>query len=304
MLINRSHYARYCRAVVLAGALTSAAVAFSVAAQDPAELKFSEDLTEFDPDEEREVTVEVTGAESIFAVEVSLTFDPAIVQVVDADPEEEGVQVELGGLIEADFVVLNEADNEEGEVRVAYSQLAPAEPADGDGDLLTITFQAGEAGGDALIEIENAVLARDDGTPQDVTWPGMEDDTPTATETETETETATEEPDDTPEPTESPSATEPPEETPTATAEEPAPTETETATEPPPTETAPPETETPEASPSLTATPEETPEAEGDEDDDDGGLPAAAWAAIALGVLVVAGGTLAALRYWRPDGTE
>jgi hypothetical protein len=251
----------------------------SVSAQDPATVLFEPEHPAVEADEEIEVDVEVRDAEALFGVEITLKFDPEAVQVVDADPEADGVQVELGGLLEAEEVETNEVDNEEGEIRVAYGQQTPTEPADGDGVLLTLTLE-GAGGGDAGLEFETVVLLREDGSEQEVTWEGMETPTPTATEQETPEETETAEATETEEPEPTPTEEETPEpETPTETAtleptdeptEEPTPTVTELATETPPTLT-----------PTATATASETAD---DEDDDDDGIPGWVWGGIVAGV--------------------
>jgi hypothetical protein len=282
-------------ALLLVAALLLAPLA-GVRAQQVATVSFNPDDLELEAGEEDSVDVEVEDAEGLFSVEITINFDPAVVEVVDADPEEDGVQVELGGLIDAELVTTNEADNETGELQVAYSldEESDSEPADGDGVLLTIQF-LGVAGGPVELEFDEVTLANEAGDEQEVTWEGLE--TATATATEPEEETPTEEPS----PTEEPPT--PTEEPPTPTAE---PEDTPTEEPTPTTEPTEPPTETSEAT--ETVTPTETPEGTIEEEEDDEGLSTWAWVGIGLAVAAVIAGIVAYLRYRQggegPEGPE
>lgn len=79
----------------------------------------------------------------LWGVEFQLQFDPALLQVQDADPDSEGVQIQPGSFLSPDYVARNQVDvdNETGVVTYALTQLAPEEPASGGGQLASITFQ-------------------------------------------------------------------------------------------------------------------------------------------------------------------
>lgn len=85
------------------------------------------------------VAIRIENVTRLYGAEVHLTFDPARLQVQDADPDQEGVQIQAGDFPSPDFVVQNQADNAEGTVDYAATQLAPREPVDGSGVLATIT---------------------------------------------------------------------------------------------------------------------------------------------------------------------
>ena len=167
------------------------------------------------------VTLHAENVDSLYGYQVELSFDPAVLQVVDADPAKTGVQVSLGTFLQPDFVQQNNANNTTGRINVVISQLAPTSPVTGSGDLLTITFQ-GKADGIATIAFADLKLAKSDGTEIATTTqtaqitvgtPTQPTATPTATQTATPTATSV-----TPTPTGTP-PTATPTPTPTATLE-------------------------------------------------------------------------------------
>lgn len=107
-----------------------------------------------------DVTVELRLEQvaELYGTEIHLTFDPNVVQVVDADSTQEGVQIEPGVFPRPDFVVQNAADNQLGQVDYALTQLPPTEPGKGDGVVARITFRAQKAGM-SQIYLERFMLA-------------------------------------------------------------------------------------------------------------------------------------------------
>lgn len=199
------------------------------------------------------VDVVISDVADLYGADVQLTFDPALVQVVDADGiAGNGVQVMPGPLLTAQgyyFVALNRAYNVTGTVGFAITQFNPAEAVSGTGVLFRITV-SGLAAGVSQLHFMQAVLADRNGgtipyTFQDgsVTVGGGAPATATRTSTATATtlSTATSTPSATPTVTATstplPTATSTVSATPTATA-------SETATV----------TVTPSSTPSSTAT--------------------------------------------------
>lgn len=93
------------------------------------------------------VTIDITVEQvsGLYGVEVHLRFDPDALEVVDADPAKEGIQLEPGTLPIPDFVVLNNADNSAGTIDYAATQLPPNDPGEGDGIVAKISFKAKKA---------------------------------------------------------------------------------------------------------------------------------------------------------------
>jgi LysM repeat protein len=165
------------------------------------------------------VTLRAENVESLYGYQVELSFDPAVLQVVDADPAKTGVQVSLGDFLQPDFVQQNNANNTTGRITCVISQLAPTSPVTGSGDLLSVTFQ-GKADGQGTIAFADLKLAKSDGTEiaattqtAQVTVGTPTQPTATSTPTQTATPTATS---TTPTPTGTP-PTATPTPTPTAT---------------------------------------------------------------------------------------
>ncbi|MFQ5593861.1 MAG: cohesin domain-containing protein [Anaerolineae bacterium] len=105
-------------------------------------------------------TVQVLSAAGLYGAELHIEFNPAILQVVDADPDRPGVQVLPGALFtERDyFAAANQADNLTGTIDFAAALLNPEPPIDGGGDLITITWR-GVAAGSTTIHLARVDLS-------------------------------------------------------------------------------------------------------------------------------------------------
>ena len=116
------------------------------------------------------LSVAVADVQGLYGLEIHLRFDPAVVQVADADPGKDGIQVAAGDFLSADFVAQNRADNQAGTVDYAVTQVNPKEPKSGSGILLLIRFQGGAAGRATQLEVTNGILATRDGDVIPVTF--------------------------------------------------------------------------------------------------------------------------------------
>lgn len=103
-----------------------------------------------------DVAVEVVEVSNLYAIDVLMSFDPQVLQVVDQDPELAGVQVQLGTLLEPGFVVLNLVDNDLGRLRLAMTQLNPAPPKSGTGAIVVVRFLAKAAGPPSTVAVLQA----------------------------------------------------------------------------------------------------------------------------------------------------
>lgn len=141
------------------------------------------------------VGLQVENVELLYGYQAAVVFDPAILEVVDADTNQAGVQIALGNFIQPNFVQGNSANNSTGAIIVVVSQLAPANPVSGTGTLFTITFR-GKANGTSAVHFTDLRLARSDGneisvTRQDAQVAVGTQTGPTATFTATATPTPT-----------------------------------------------------------------------------------------------------------------
>lgn len=111
------------------------------------------------------VAMQVRDVTDLNAADIRVAFDPTVLQVVDADPATDGVQVELlNAFLKPDFVLGNSADNALGIVWMASTQLNPSAPASGTGNLARIAFR-GLTPGTSGIMVHAHKLVRPSGDP-------------------------------------------------------------------------------------------------------------------------------------------
>lgn len=91
------------------------------------------------------VAVRVENATDLAGAEVHLTFDPKILEVIDADLDQAGVQIANGDLLAEDVVAQNQVDNEAGTIDYGVVQLQRASVS-GSGRLAIIRLR-GKASG-------------------------------------------------------------------------------------------------------------------------------------------------------------
>lgn len=110
------------------------------------------------------VEIRVENVAGLWGAEIQLRFNPALLQVQDADPGSEGVQIQPGFFPSPDFVAVNEVDNAAGVVNYALTQLASRVPVNGSGQLASITFQ-GMSQGSSDLTLSVVNLATNQGQP-------------------------------------------------------------------------------------------------------------------------------------------
>lgn len=124
---------------------------------DPATLELA-------PGDVGTLDIRVENVTRLAGAEVHLTFDAALLEVVDADPSTEGTQITHGEFLSPDFVVRNEADPSHGTVDYAIACMDLDRAASGGGVLAHITFRA-LAEGESRVTISGALLADAQGRP-------------------------------------------------------------------------------------------------------------------------------------------
>jgi hypothetical protein len=104
----------------------------------------------------QETTVEILieDAPVIYGADVEISFDPTILEVVDVDEKQTGIQIEAGKFIDdkKSFYLLHNVDNDKGSIDYALTLLNPAPPVQGDGQLARITFRA-KSNGTTVISV-------------------------------------------------------------------------------------------------------------------------------------------------------
>jgi hypothetical protein len=89
------------------------------------------------------VDVMIDNISNMYGAEFRLRYDPAILAVQDLNPDQNGLQVQVGTLLPIDkgFVVANKVDETTGEIVFAMTLLNPAPPAEGSGPLARVSFK-------------------------------------------------------------------------------------------------------------------------------------------------------------------
>ena len=155
--------------LVLVGALHGlAGPALNVRAQNPRPLPVQGDTqvvldppdVELDVGVTTVVSIRIEDVTNLYRAELVLSFDPAVLEVVDADPEIAGVQIEPGPFLGADTTEENIVFPDEGEVD--FSQVVPGESVNGSGVLARITVR-GKAGGTSALVFDDVLLEDEEG---------------------------------------------------------------------------------------------------------------------------------------------
>lgn len=136
---------------ILLGVLCAAA---PVSAQGGARVGVFADL-EIPLNTRVEVPVEVRDVSELYAVDLTIRFDPDVLQVEDANSNQAGVQPGLATFLDAGMTLFNEVDNETGTVRFVMSQINPSEGKSGSGNLLVLYF-VGKQAGTSQVTVEHA----------------------------------------------------------------------------------------------------------------------------------------------------
>lgn len=116
--------------------------------------------------EQATVEIWIDNVTSLYALDLELQFDPAHLQVTDADSNQTGIQVQAGQAPAPDFVAENMVDNQTGVIHYVVTQLAPRDGFSGSGRIATIAW-SGEFDAAAL-SVAAITLSSQDGQPIEV----------------------------------------------------------------------------------------------------------------------------------------
>ncbi len=145
----------------------------------------------------QKVDILIGDVEQLFGVDLKVSFDPNVVEVVDADVNAPGVTVQPGNLPDVSggqgLVQENTVDVATGTINYAAIRLAPAQPQDGSGIIASVTFKA-IGSGTTVIKLAAVALADATALPISATLTDGEidvtcDGEPVATRTPTATAT-------------------------------------------------------------------------------------------------------------------
>jgi LysM repeat protein len=114
------------------------------------------------------VDIQINNVTDLFGVDVKVSFDPNILEVVDANPAQAGVQIQAGNLPDVSggqgLVQQNLVDNTTGTVSYAAVRLSPAPPQSGSGVIASITFR-GKSAGTSPVNITSLTLSDETARP-------------------------------------------------------------------------------------------------------------------------------------------
>ena len=99
------------------------------------------------------LAIVLENARDVYGVDIRARFDPAMVEIVDEDPQRDGVQMIAGQFPKPDFLVRNQADNSAGTLMYVITQVNPSPPANGNGVVFWIEMR-GKVMGESPFTIE------------------------------------------------------------------------------------------------------------------------------------------------------
>jgi hypothetical protein len=120
------------------------------------------------------IQILLVNAQAVYGIDLQAAFNPAVVEVVDADAAETGVQMKAGVFPKPDFTVRNTANNTSGTLRYVVTQVNPTPPASGNGFVLSIQFRGKLQGSSSKLTFTSAVIADRRGVKQAITTEGAD----------------------------------------------------------------------------------------------------------------------------------
>lgn len=114
------------------------------------------------PDTVVEVPIEIRNVNGLYALDVTLQFDPHVFAAQDADPTRSGIQMALGEFLDPGLVLFNTIDNETGTGHFVMTQYNPSEGKNGSGILLVV-YLKGSGVGESPFTVTDGKFANRDG---------------------------------------------------------------------------------------------------------------------------------------------
>jgi hypothetical protein len=114
-------------------------------------------LIQINPGQTAELAIEVVDVQNLYGFDLQLAFNPGVMEVVDANPNQSGVQVIQGDFMDQGFEAVNEVDNTTGTLRFVMTQLNPSQPKSGTGMLVRLQLR-GLSGGSTPLTLAFAEL--------------------------------------------------------------------------------------------------------------------------------------------------
>ena len=151
--------------IALLGAILLMSLSVSMGLAQGTMILVQPSSSEVDVEDTVTVDIRIEGVTDLYGVDVRLSFDPALLEVQDADGNPaNGIQIQGGSFPAPNFVVKKEADNSAGTIWYAVSQMSPTEPVSGSGVAASITFK-GLADGVSSVAFTYQKIVEKDGDP-------------------------------------------------------------------------------------------------------------------------------------------
>jgi VCBS repeat-containing protein len=138
--------------------LFSGAVVKPALADTATSVTISPSPATINPGETVTVSVIVNNVTNLYGADIRLSFDPAKLEVVDADPLHSGIQVTDGNFLTDLFVIFKEADNTAGTIKYVTTQVNPTPEQSGSGVLFYINLRR-KSGGTTTLQFTQVDLA-------------------------------------------------------------------------------------------------------------------------------------------------
>lgn len=133
------------RLVVAVGLIASLGVAGSAFAQSAPVVRVEPTATTISQGQVVTIQIRIDNVTNLGGAEIHLAFNSNVLEVIDADPAQDGVQIANGGMLSPDFTASNSADNSLGTIDYDVTQVNHA-GVNGSGILAIISFRGKAVG--------------------------------------------------------------------------------------------------------------------------------------------------------------
>jgi len=126
---------------ITAGLVVTLALFGSVLAQGATLVRVDPAAATIEPGQIVSISIKVDNVSNLAGAEIHLAFNPNVLEVIDSDAGQAGVQITNGGMLTPDHVQQNQADNAIGTIDYTIAQIG-RQPVSGSGTLAIISFRA------------------------------------------------------------------------------------------------------------------------------------------------------------------
>ncbi|MBI5879015.1 MAG: hypothetical protein HZB53_15295 [Chloroflexi bacterium] len=144
---------------MLAAALIALATVAPMQAQGGATARPDPPTLEVGLGQQETLNIVLEDAQDVYGIDVRAKFDPAVIEVVDADPSKDGVQMTPGTFIKPDFLVRNTAENVTGTLQYVTTQVNPSPPVSGRGIVVSVLVRGKALGKQTAFTISFVEIA-------------------------------------------------------------------------------------------------------------------------------------------------